>query len=326
VVDVRAAESKEKWSYLSGILISLVAHLLGAVVAIAVFEHRAATAYQIPEVFTVTLEGGEKLGGITQVPDEGVKSEAPPLDAVPADEPGEEESTKSEATEAKLEKPAVVEDPERILAEKKAAEQKLKEAERKKQEEEKKKKEEAKKQEEAKKKAEDEKRKKAEEEAKRIQDKKRQEEADKKRQAAERAARDNRLSELSRRYRAKYAGESANAGGEGFGAASLGGQGMGGGTLADAEYIRYAQALKEHVKAGWHWLPGSSHFRARVRVRILPSGMIQDVRIEQSSGNSNFDDSVVRAVTKASPVPTPPEKYYSDFKDVRFWFDSHEPK
>lgn len=326
MVDV-AAQSKERWSYLSGILVSLVAHLLGGVMAIAVFEHRAATAYQVPEVFTVTLEGGEKLGGITQVPDEGVKSEPPPLDAVPADEPGNEESTGSEAAdEGKLEQPAVVEDPERILAEKKAAEEKIKEAERKKQEAEKKKKEEAKKQEEAKKKAEEEKRKKAEEEAKKIQDRKRQEEADKRRQAAERAARDNRLSELSRRYRAKYAGESANAGGEGFGAASLGGHGMGGGTLADAEYIRYAQAIKEHVKSGWHWLPGSSHFRARVRVRILPSGMIQDVRIEQSSGNSNFDDSVVRAVTKASPVPPPPEKYYSDFKDVRFWFDSHEPK
>jgi len=104
----------------------------------------------------------------------------------------------------------------------------------------------------------------------------------------------------------------------------MGGQAGGGGTLAEYAKVAYQNELQEHVKAGWRWMVRSERLRTLVRVKIEQSGNIADVRVEQSSGNSNFDDSVVRAVRKASPVPPPPKEFYQDFSDVRFWFDSQD--
>ena len=56
----------------------------------------------------------------------------------------------------------------------------------------------------------------------------------------------------------------------------------------------------------------------------MRNGVLQNVRLERTSGNGNFDDSVMRAVQKASPVPAPPAKFYSAFQDVRIIFDSKE--
>lgn len=305
------SKSADSLAYSIGFLFSLFLHLTGAVVAVMVFEHRAATASRAPEVFTVTLEGGERLGGITQVPkDDAKKSKAPKLDVVPEEpeedvaDPIEEESAETKAAALEAKKAA------EALALEETRKKEKKEAERKKKEEEKRKAQEAKKKvDQARKKKEQEKKKKADE--KRRADKARRD-------------RNRRLSAISKRLKTKYEGESANAGGTGFGAARIGGSGMGGGTLASVEKIAYQNQLQKHVKSGWRWLPGSKKMRALVRVKILPDGQIQDIRIEQSSGNSNFDDSVVRAVRKAAPVPPPPSKFYSEFRDVRFWFDSHE--
>lgn len=344
--------TQSKLPYAIGILVSFVLHLLLAVFTILLLEHRAATASRPPEIFSVTLEGGEKLGGFTQVPKEGAEKtpkagEEPPAGpeepeeaAAPEPEPepvAKKEEPKAEVAKAApepevetkpLEKPSAIKDPEikkkEEAAKKKAAEEEKKRQEAKKKEEEAKKKkaaEEKKRKDEARKKKEAEEKKKREEEAK-----KKAAEEKKKREARERRQREKRLQETIAKYRTKsqYQGESANAGGQGFGAARTGGQGMGGGVLASAEKIAYSNLLQQHVKSGWRWLPGAKKLKALVSVRILPNGQVQDIRITTSSGNSKFDDSVVRAVRKASPVPPPPEKFYSEFSSVRFWFDSHE--
>ncbi len=345
--------TQSKLPYAIGILVSLVLHLLLAVLTILILEHSAATASRPPEIFSVTLEGGEKLGGFTQVPKEGADktpkaSEEPPAgpaepeeaaEPEPEPEPVAKEESKTEVAKAAaepepevetkpLDKPSAIKDPEikkkEEAAKKKAAEEEKKKQEAKKKEEEAAKKkaaEEKKRKDEAKKKQEAEEKKKREEEAK-----KKAEAEKKKREARERKQREKRLQETIAKYRtkSKYEGESANAGGQGFGAARTGGQGMGGGVLASAEKIAYSNLLQQHVKSGWRWLPGAKKLKALVSVRILPNGQVQDIRITTSSGNSKFDDSVVRAVRKASPVPPPPEKFYSEFSSVRFWFDSHE--
>ena len=120
-----------------------------------------------------------------------------------------------------------------------------------------------------------------------------------------------------------YSGESANAGGSGFGAANLGGKGMGGGTLASAEFIAYMNALEHHIKSNWRWgLPTPRVLRAQVLIFILPNGVVKSANISASSGNQKFDDSVLRAVHKASPVPPASPKLYQRFREVRITFDS----
>lgn len=322
----------EQSTYFFGVGFSLIVHVISAFFVIIVLERNAAQAYRAPEVFSVTLEGGEVLGGISQVPDGKKNKKAKPADASQSEpEPKRAEPEVPKEAEVKKEpeskEPQVVEVPKE---EPKPSADDLKKIELK-QIEDQKKAEALKKVEEAKK---------EEERKKATEDKKKQEEAKKKEEEAKKvavkAAEDKKLAQknpstdINKRLNnaianmnKRYTGESANAGGEGFGAASLGGKGMGGGTLKSMEFIAYSNALESHIKEGWRWLPGARVLRAQVLVRILQDGTVQNAKIESSSGSSHFDDSVIRAVYKASPVPQAPPQIYEQFQEVLITFDSH---
>jgi colicin import membrane protein len=46
----------------------------------------------------------------------------------------------------------------------------------------------------------------------------------------------------------------------------------------------------------------------RCLVKLLPTGEVQSVRVTQSSGNAAYDDAVVRAIEKSSPLPLPSDR------------------
>jgi len=46
----------------------------------------------------------------------------------------------------------------------------------------------------------------------------------------------------------------------------------------------------------------------RCAVRLLPTGEVQSVRVTQSSGNTAYDEAVVRAIEKSSPLPLPADR------------------
>ena len=48
--------------------------------------------------------------------------------------------------------------------------------------------------------------------------------------------------------------------------------------------------------------------QVRCLVRLLPTGDVQSVRVTQSSGNAAYDDAVVRAIEKSSPLPLPSDR------------------
>lgn len=122
----------------------------------------------------------------------------------------------------------------------------------------------------------------------------------------------------------RYLGESTDAGGKGFGAGRIGGNGMGGGTLLPAEALVYRDLLKNRIKQGWRWYDTNAALTTGVVFEISSSGEISNVEVVKTSGNREFDDSVLRAVYKASPLPAPPEKVYEYFKKVRMVFDPRE--
>lgn len=333
-IDTRAIKSRKQ--SLEGLGVSLALHILGIVISLFVFSGVHARDNSEPQVFTVTLEGGEVLGGVGKVPVKGKENDKLMKDQLPEEvvekkeaktEPKKEEAVEKKTEPAKTEPPKEEKPLEKLSLVEELEKKKLeKELEKKKIEEQKKLEDEKKKKEEEKKKKEEDLKKKLEQDQK----KKVQEELDRKKKEAEarekeKQERDKRLSDLARQIKSKqYEGESVNAGGEGFGAARLGGQAGGGGTLGAYALVAYQNELQEHVKSGWRWMVRTEHLRTLVRVKIEQNGNISDVKVEQSSGNSNFDDSVVRAVRKASPVPPPPKEHYSHFSDVRFWFDSQD--
>lgn len=46
----------------------------------------------------------------------------------------------------------------------------------------------------------------------------------------------------------------------------------------------------------------------RCLVKLLPTGEVQSVRVTKSSGNPAYDDAVVRAIEKSSPLPLPSDR------------------
>ena len=53
---------------------------------------------------------------------------------------------------------------------------------------------------------------------------------------------------------------------------------------------------------------------------IQENGEIFGVKLLRPSGDPSYDDSVVRALKKASPLPPPPERHRTDFADVELTF------
>jgi colicin import membrane protein len=108
--------------------------------------------------------------------------------------------------------------------------------------------------------------------------------------------------------------------GEGEGAAALGPGGRGGGVVKGMEFIIYQNRMLSSIKDNWAWVGQKSNLKVVVHFSIKDSGEITGLKIVQPSGDSSYDESVLRAVKKSSPLPPPPESSRKDFADVELTF------
>lgn len=70
--------------------------------------------------------------------------------------------------------------------------------------------------------------------------------------------------------------------------------------------IRWMQALYVHMASKWIRPPGTrDDLVVRLEIRLLPDGRVTNVEIRQRSTDPKFDDSVVTAILRASPLPLP---------------------
>jgi TonB family protein len=100
-----------------------------------------------------------------------------------------------------------------------------------------------------------------------------------------------------------------------------GGPAGGPGIVVDPETARWMREVKIHVTRAWILAPGfrSEALVTIVEVDLSPTGEVLGTSTRQSSGNPWYDESVERAIQKASPVPAPPEA-----GDWPFTFDSRD--
>jgi colicin import membrane protein len=117
-------------------------------------------------------------------------------------------------------------------------------------------------------------------------------------------------------------GETLSAGtGEGDGAAALGIGGRGGpGVVKGIDFIAYQNRMLSTIKDNWAWVGARSNLRVVVHFGIKENGEIVGLKIVQPSGDSSYDESVLRALKKSSPLPAPPETVRKDFADVELTF------
>lgn len=93
-----------------------------------------------------------------------------------------------------------------------------------------------------------------------------------------------------------------------------------------AEFIAYTQHIKQKVKDAWILAERKPGLRAVVRFGVEGSGQVMEVELADSSGDRAFDQSALRAVRKASPLPSPPEAYREEFatQKVEITFSGEE--
>jgi TonB family protein len=116
-------------------------------------------------------------------------------------------------------------------------------------------------------------------------------------------------------------GEAISSGsGEGEGAAALGPGGRGGGVVKGMEFIIYQNRMLSSIKDNWAWVGQKSNLKVVVHFGIKDNGEITGLKIVQPSGDASYDESVLRAVKKSSPLPPPPESSRKDFADVELTF------
>jgi colicin import membrane protein len=109
--------------------------------------------------------------------------------------------------------------------------------------------------------------------------------------------------------------------GEGHGAAAIGAGGRGGpGIVKGIDFIIYQNRMLATIKENWAWVGQKSNLRVVVHFGIKENGEIVGLKIVQPSGDPSYDESVLRAVKKSSPLPAPPESYRRDFADVELTF------
>ena len=100
---------------------------------------------------------------------------------------------------------------------------------------------------------------------------------------------------------------------------------MGGGVLRPPEFFTYTRLLEGYIKAGWRWPNRRQALVARVAMQLEPDGRVLNIELVSPSGNSEFDESVLRAVRKSSPVPPAPSSVYGKyFRNVTITFDPRE--
>jgi TonB family protein len=115
-------------------------------------------------------------------------------------------------------------------------------------------------------------------------------------------------------------------GGSPFGTGDVytpGGSGIG---IPDAEFSAYYKELWKRVRAGWS-VPDElleKDLETVLGIRIEKNGKIVDVWTEKESGDDYFDETALRAVRMANPLPPLPEKYKESTIDVGIRFHSRK--
>ena len=108
------------------------------------------------------------------------------------------------------------------------------------------------------------------------------------------------------------------------GAAAPGVGGTGGGIVRSAESIRYENDMKARIKNSWTWPGKRNDLTVTVRFSIRDNGEIAGLKITRSSGDRSYDESVMRALRGANPLPALPEKLRDELKDWELDFNSKE--
>jgi outer membrane biosynthesis protein TonB len=114
---------------------------------------------------------------------------------------------------------------------------------------------------------------------------------------------------------------SATSGGLMSAGSGLSGSGGGGVGIVDPLMQKYHMDVKEKIDAVWR-IPGSAkkNLLTVVVIKIRRDGLVVDIIPETMSGNRAYDESIMRAIRAAEPLPRIPTAIKEDTVEVGFNF------
>jgi len=92
------------------------------------------------------------------------------------------------------------------------------------------------------------------------------------------------------------------------------------------EFLTYTENIKQRVKDGWILPERRPGLTTIIRFAVEADGQVVDVELIEPSGDRAFDQSALRAVKKANPLPPPPSAYREEFvtQKVEITFSGEE--
>ena len=90
---------------------------------------------------------------------------------------------------------------------------------------------------------------------------------------------------------------------------------------ADPEFQPYINEMHKQISAKWNPPAVNKDGEVIVKFSILKNGRIKGAEITKSSGDSMIDESALKALEKASPLPPLPLSYSKDEISVNFSFN-----
>jgi periplasmic protein TonB len=94
-------------------------------------------------------------------------------------------------------------------------------------------------------------------------------------------------------------------------------------TVLGARFGAYADLLRQRITAAWQRNgldPRSQHDPAVISLVIMQNGSVRDIQLTQTSGNPAIDNSALRALYQANPLPPLPPGLGSSFP-IQFTFN-----
>lgn len=108
-------------------------------------------------------------------------------------------------------------------------------------------------------------------------------------------------------------------GGSGRGSGAGNGNGSGG-VVRGIEFVAYFNQMLGRIQGFWTWPHRRGDLEVTVGFGVRGDGEVFGLELLKRSGNASFDESVVRAVRRASPLPPPPRSHAHEFERIEVIF------
>ena len=128
---------------------------------------------------------------------------------------------------------------------------------------------------------------------------------------------DDALATARERARLRREARAGQKSGAGIGTA---GGGNGGGVRRGMEFVAYLNQMHRIFKERWTWFDKRRGLQATVGFGVHVDGEIFGLKLLKRSGDAAYDESVLWAVRRSSPLPPPPKRYAREFGEVEFTF------